>query len=194
MTAAVRVLDLAERRTDPDQVHQTLARSILVDGYDLVLDLTRSAGSYLVDARTGRRYLDMFTFVASSALGMNHPALADDEEFRAELIEAALNKPSNQDMYSVPMARFVETFARVPGDPLLPHLFFVEGGALAVENALKVAFDWKSRHNQAHGIDPELGTRVLHLRGAFHGRSGYNLLLTNTKALSVARLTEVDFA
>ena len=193
MTAAVRVLDLAERQTDPDQVHQVLARSILIDGYDLVLDLTRSAGSYLVDARTGRRYLDMFTFVASSALGMNHPALAEDEEFRAELVEAALNKPSNPDVYSVPMARFVETFARVLGDQSLPHLFFVEGGALAVENALKVAFDWKSRHNQARGVDPELGTQVLHLRGAFHGRSGYTLSLTNTKPISVARFPKFDW-
>jgi L-lysine 6-transaminase len=178
MTAAVRVLDLAERQTDPGQVHETLARSILVDGYDLVLDLTGSAGSYLVDA---------------SALGMNHPALADDDEFRAELVEAALNKPSNPDVYSVPMARFVETFARVLGDPSLPHLFFVEGGALAVENALKVAFDWKSRHNQARGIDPKLGTRVLHLRGAFHGRSGYTLSLTNTKPISVARFPKFDW-
>lgn len=124
---------------------------MLVDGLDIVLDLTRSGGSYLVDAITGRRYLDMFTFVASSALGMNPPALVDDREFHAELMQAALNKPSNSDVYSVAMARFVETFARVLGDPALPHLFFVEGGALAVENALKAAFDWKSRHNQAHG-------------------------------------------
>ena len=62
------------------------------------------------------------------------------------------------------MARFVDTFARVLGDPALPHLFFVDGGALAVENALKVAFDWKSRWNEAHGIDPALGTKVLHLQ------------------------------
>ena len=62
------------------------------------------------------------------------------------------------------MARFVETFARVLGDPALPHLFFVEGGALAVENALKVAFDWKSRKNEAHGIDPRARHQVLHLR------------------------------
>ena len=99
------------------------ARSILADGLDLVLDLDRSAGSYLVDARDGRRYLDMFTFFASSALGMNHPALAYDDEFRAELADAAVNKPSNSDVYSVPMARFVETFARVLGDSALPHLF-----------------------------------------------------------------------
>ena len=179
--------------TEPDRVHEVLARSILVDGFDFVLDLARSAGSYLYDARDGRRYLDMFTFFASSPLGMNHPALADDQEFRAELAQAALNKPSNSDVYSVAMARFVQTFARVLGDPALPHLFFVDGGALAVENALKVAFDWKSRFNEARGIDPALGTRVLHLRGAFHGRSGYTLSLTNTKPVTVARFPKFDW-
>ncbi|UGT90433.1 L-lysine 6-transaminase [Mycobacterium ostraviense] len=193
MTAAVRFSAHIRRPVTPDQVHEVLGRSILVDGLDLVLDLSRSAGSYLVDARTGRRYLDMFTFVASSALGMNHPALAGDEEFRVELTEAALNKPSNSDVHSVAMARFVETFVRVLGDPALPHLFFVEGGAVAVENALKVAFDWKSRHNQARGVDPALGTRVLHLSGAFHGRSGYTLSLTNTKPVTVARFPKFDW-
>ena len=177
----------------PASVHQVLGRSILADGMDLVLDLERSRGSYLVDARTGRRYLDMFTFFASSALGMNHPALADDPAFRAELATAAVNKPSNSDIYTVAMARFVDTFARVLGDPALPHLFFIDGGALAVENALKVAFDWKSRFNEARGLDPALGTKVLHLRGAFHGRSGYTLSLTNTDPIKVARFPKFDW-
>lgn len=185
----------ADRRSavEPADVRAVLARSILADGLDLVLDLERSSGSCLVDARDGKRYLDMFTFFASSALGMNHPALAGDPAFRTELAQAAINKPSNSDVYTVPMARFVDTFARVLGDPDLPHLFFVDGGALAVENALKVAFDWKSRHNEAHGIDPALGTRVLHLRGAFHGRSGYTLSLTNTDPIKVARFPKFDW-
>ncbi len=193
MTAAVRSTVPACQQIEADDIQEVLGRSMLVDGFDLVLDLSQSAGSYLVDARTGRRYLDMFTFFASSALGMNHPGLAEDEQFRAELLEAALNKPSNADVYSVPMARFVQTFVRVLGDPALPHLFFVDGGALAVENALKVAFDWKSRHNQALGIDAGLGTKVLHLRGAFHGRSGYTLSLTNTKPVNVARFPTFDW-
>ena len=171
----------------PADVHAVLGRSMLVDGFDLVLDLGASRGSHLVDARTGRSFLDLFTFYASSALGMNHPALAEDEGFRGDLLEAAMNKPANSDVYSVPMARFVETFARVLGDPALPHLFFVEGGALAVENALKVAFDWKSRWNSAHGRDGRLGTKVLHLRDAFHGRSGYTLSLTNTDPVKTER-------
>ncbi len=177
----------------PADVRPVLSRSILADGLDLVLDIERSHGSYLVDARTGRGYLDMFTFFASSALGMNHPALADDPDFRAELAAAAVNKPSNSDVYSVPMARFVDTFSRVLGDPALPHLFFVDGGALAVENALKVAFDWKSRLNEAQGRSPDLGTKVLHLRGAFHGRSGYTMSLTNTDPNKVARFPKFDW-
>lgn len=177
----------------PADVHTTLARHLLVDGFELVLDPERSRGSWLVDARDGTAYLDLFTFFASSALGMNHPALADDPVFTGELLTAALSKPSNSDVYTVALARFVATFARVLGDPALPHLFFVEGGALAVENALKVAFDWKSRWNEARGIDPALGTRVLHLREAFHGRSGYTLSLTNTDPVKTARYPTFDW-
>ncbi|WP_375503279.1 L-lysine 6-transaminase [uncultured Jatrophihabitans sp.] len=177
----------------PAEVHRTIARHMLADGFDLVLDLDASQGSTLVDARDDTRYLDLFTFFASSALGMNHPALVDDPDFGAELARVAMNKPSNSDIYTVPMARFVDTFARVLGDPDLPHLFFVDGGALAVENALKVAFDWKSRWNEAHGLDPALGTKVLHLENAFHGRSGYTMSLTNTDPNKVARFPKFDW-
>jgi L-lysine 6-transaminase len=183
----------AHRDIAPAQVHETVAQHLLADGFDLVLDLDRSRGSTLCDARDGREYLDLFTFFASSALGMNHPALAEDERFRAELTQAALNKPSNSDVYTVPLARFVDTFARVLGDPALPHLFFIDGGALAVENALKVAFDWKSRWNAAHGIDPALGTKVMHLEHAFHGRSGYTMSLTNTDPVKVERFPKFDW-
>lgn len=169
------------------RVHDVLRAHMLTDGFDLVLDLETSSGAHVVDLRDGTTYLDMFGFFASSALGMNHPALADDGPFRHELATAAINKPSNSDVYTVPMARFVDTFARVLGDPALPHLFFVDGGTLAVENALKVAFDWKSRRNEAAGRDPVLGTRVLHLTEAFHGRSGYTLSLTNTDPTKIAR-------
>ncbi|WP_330232821.1 L-lysine 6-transaminase [Nocardia sp. NBC_00508] len=179
--------------TPAARVHEILSASILADGFDLVLDLRQSRGCRLVDERDGTAYLDMFGFFASNALGMNHPALADDEEFRAELLTAALNKPSNSDIYTVEMARFVETFVRVLGDPRLPHLFFIDGGGLAVENALKIAFDWKSRHNESHGRAPELGTKVLHLTGAFHGRTGYTMSLTNTDPVKTARFPAFDW-
>jgi L-lysine 6-transaminase len=173
-------------------VHEAIGRHMLADGYEMVLDLDASHGSTLVDARDGTRYLDLFTFFASSALGMNHPALITDDA-RDELARVAINKPSNSDVYTVPMARFVETFARVLGDPELPHLFFIDGGGLAVENALKTAFDWKSRWNEAHGIDAALGTKVMHLEQAFHGRTGYTMSLTNTDPNKVARFPKFDW-
>ena len=176
----------------PAEVHTTIARHMLADGFDLVLDLDGSQGSTLVDARDGTEYLDLFTFFASSALGMNHPALTTDDAL-AELGRVAVNKPSNSDIYTVPMARFVETFARVLGDPALPHLFFVDGGGLAVENALKIAFDWKSRRNEAAGRDASLGGKVLHLERAFHGRTGYTMSLTNTDPNKVARFPKFDW-
>ncbi|MGV9663419.1 L-lysine 6-transaminase [Nocardia niigatensis] len=177
----------------PARVHEILSASILADGFDLVLDLSESRGRRLVDARDGTAYLDMFGFFASSTLGMNHPALLGDKHFLAGLTTAALNKPSNSDIYTVEMARFVDTFVRVLGDPRLPHLFFIDGGALAVENALKAAFDWKSRHNEMHGRPAELGTKVLHLTGAFHGRTGYTLSLTNTDPVKTARFPTFDW-
>jgi L-lysine 6-transaminase len=177
----------------PGAVHDTLRRHMLVDGFDLVLDTKASQGSWVVDARDGTRWLDLFSFFASSPLGMNHPALVGDPEFMAELAEVAANKPSNSDIYSTPMAAFVDTFARVLGDPALPHLFFVEGGAPAVENALKTAFDWKRRHNALHGRPEHLGTKVLHLRKAFHGRSGYTMSLTNTDPVKTALFPTFDW-
>ncbi|KAA8886378.1 L-lysine 6-transaminase [Nocardia colli] len=179
--------------TPAARVHEILSASILADGFDLVLDLQESRGCTLVDERDGSSYLDMFGFFASNALGMNHPALAEDADFREELVTAALNKPSNSDIYTVEMARFVETFVRVLGDPRLPHLFFIDGGGLAVENALKIAFDWKSRHNESNGRAPELGTKVLHLTGAFHGRTGYTMSLTNTDPVKTARFPKFDW-
>ncbi|MFF4832700.1 L-lysine 6-transaminase [Streptomyces sp. NPDC001315] len=178
---------------EADQVHARLAEHLLVDGYSFVLDLERSKGSWLVDQVTGRSYLDLFTFYASSPLGFNPPDVTEDPEFCRLLAAVGAGKPSNADAYTTHLVEFVETFARVLGDPELPHLFFVEGGALAVENALKCAFDWKSRRNEAAGRPATLGMKVLHLTAAFHGRSGYTLSLTNTEPVKTERFPVFDW-
>lgn len=171
---------------DAGKVMGTLERHMLVDGFDMVLDLEASQGSQLVDARDGTSYLDMFSYFASNALGMNHPALHTPEA-EERLLRAARHKPSNSDVYTPELAAFVAAFERVLGVDHLPYLFCIEGGALAVENVCKAAFDWKSQHNEDNGRSPELGTQVLHLRHAFHGRSGYTMSLTNTDPRKIAR-------
>ena len=170
-----------------DDVQGRLARHVLTDGFHITLDLHSSHGSWIVDAETGERYLDLYSFFASAPLGINPPGVIRDAEFMAVLAEAAANKPTNPDIYTAHYADFVDVFARVMGDPAMPHMFFIEGGALAVENALKCAFDWKSRHNELRGRSPQLGTKVIHLTNAFHGRSGYTLSLTNTDPVKTDR-------
>ncbi len=163
-----------------NEVHKILKRHMLADGMPIVLDMEESGGVNLVDAVSGKTYIDFFGFFASNALGMNHPKLSQNEEFKGRLLEAALNKVTNSDVYTVHLARFLNTFSRVGIPDYLPHAFFVSGGALAVENALKTAFDWKVRKNLQKGYRGDRGQQVLHFEKAFHGRSGYTLSLTNT--------------
>ena len=163
----------------PAEVHAVLKRRLLADGYDFVLDLERSHGAWLHDARSGRDYLDFCMFFASNPIGYNHPKM-QDPEFLAVLHRVAQLKPSLSDFYGVEYAWFVDTFGRVAMPEHLRYAFFVEGGALGVENALKTAFDWKVRRNRAKGIPGQKGQQIVHFRQAFHGRSGYTLSLTNT--------------
>jgi L-lysine 6-transaminase len=162
----------------PSNVHEILGKHMLVDGYSLVLDLDRSTPFTIFDSREEKEYLDFFTFFASSPFGMNHPKM-NTPEFIQRIGSVAVNKPSNSDLYTVEMAELVETMDRLAIPDYLPHLFFVSGGALAVENALKIAFDWKTRMNLANGKG-EKGGKVIHFANAFHGRTGYTLSLTNT--------------
>jgi L-lysine 6-transaminase len=165
---------------NPADVHSVLSRHMLADGYEIVMDLQKSKGSWLFDSRRGRNVLDFFTNFASVPIGYNHPRL-DNPEFRDKLATAAINKPANSDIYTTYMAEFVETFARIALPPTLnKHIFLIEGGALGIENAVKSAFDWKVRKNFKKGYKEEKGAQIMHLREAFHGRTGYTLSLTNT--------------
>src|SRR5262245_60413617 len=169
----------ASIQVTPDQVHETLARHMLADGFDFVLDLEKSEGVWLWDSRGKKKLMDFFSFFASNPVGMNHPGVKTPE-FTARLHRAALHNVTNSDVYTTEMAEFVETFARHAMKDTFAHSFFVAGGTLGIENALKAAFDWKVRKNFARGYREERGTKVLHFEQAFHGRSGYTLSLTNT--------------
>jgi len=161
---------------DSKNVRATLGKHILADGYEPVMDMEKSHGSWLVDERDGSEYLDMFSMFASGAVGYNHPDILAGKN---RLAAAALYKPTLSDIYNVQYAEFVEAFSNTAIPEYLPHTFFIEGGALGVENALKVAFDWKVRKNMENGKG-EKGGKIIHFKQAFHGRTGYTLSLTNT--------------
>jgi L-lysine 6-transaminase len=157
-------------------VRNTIEKRMLADGFELVIDLKKSHGSWFVDKRDGREYLDLFSMFASMPIGYNHHYLLERaDKFR----DVAINKPTNSDIYSTEMAEFVDTMARIAQPSYLPYAFYVSGGALGIENALKASFDWKVRKNIEKG-NGEIGSKVIHFHGCFHGRTGYTLSLTNS--------------
>lgn len=159
--------------TNPDDVVNVVKSRVLADDNAVVVDLARSSGSWLVDARNGRRYLDCFSQFASQAIGWNHPKMLERSD---RLMAVAVNRVANSDMYTCEYADFVAKFSEFTPD--FKHHFYVCGGALAVENGLKAAFDWKmKRMGLPEERCSELG--VIHLHEAFHGRSGYTMSMTN---------------
>lgn len=169
---------MAQVTVAADQVFGVLRENILVDGFHIVIDLRKSHGSKMVDALTGKEYLDCYTYFATLPIGHNHPKL-EDAGFREVLYQAALANPANSDVYSREYAGFVKTFRDIAVPKEFRYLFFIAGGTLAVENAMKAAFDWKAQKNRERGVEGG-ADKILHFRDAFHGRSGYTLSVTNT--------------
>ena len=159
-----------------NNVKENIGQYMLADGMDYIIDLNKSHGSWLVDGRDSTEYLDLFSMFASMSVGYNHPYMISNKD---RLMQAALNKPTNSDIYSSEMAEFVDTMGRLAQPDYLPYAFYIEGGGLAVENALKAAFDWKVRKNLENG-QSEGGSKIIHFKECFHGRTGYTLSLTDS--------------
>jgi L-lysine 6-transaminase len=182
---------MSEIKVNADQVFPILKENILVDGFHLVIDLEKSHGSTIVSALEGKEYLDCYGYFATLPVGHNHPKMGD-EGFRKTLMTAALANPANSDMYSRQYAAFVKTFRELAVPDEFRYLFFIAGGALAVENAMKAAFDWKAQKNRAQGVEGG-GDKILHFKDAFHGRSGYTLSVTNTDPTKTRDFPKFDW-
>ncbi len=170
----------------PKDVFKTIEKLLLRDGFDIVIDMEKSRGSHVYDAATGTRWLDFYTFFASSPFGMNHPKL-ETPEFKEKIFRTAINKVANSDIYTQEMAEFIRMFGEVAVPEGFNHTFFIDYGTLAVENTFKVAMDWKvskllqaGKITKGEAYDGKVGTKIMHFNEAFHGRSGYTLSVTNT--------------
>ena len=161
-------------------LHDIASKYILVDHFDMVYDIKHSYGNYLYDSKNNKFFLDAFSFIASNPIGHNHPKMSDPA-FEEKLLAAAKVNPSNSDILCNEYVEFLETFFQVAVPNYFRDSFFIAGGSLAVENALKTAFDWKYKKLLERGIKiNENGLKVVHFKNSFHGRSGYTLSLTNT--------------
>ena len=161
-----------------------LEKHILVDGFKLVFDVEKSRGSRFVDAATGRELIDLYSFYASQPVGFNHPYF-ERPEVREDLLRAAESESGLRGCLHNSIRDLRSDFRASNGCACVATVIFIEGGAVAVENALKAAMDWKVRKNLAAGRG-ERGTEIIHFERAFHGRTGYTMSLTNTDPRKVA--------
>lgn len=127
--------------------------SALLDVFSTIpIEPVRGDGVWL-EASDGRRYLDFYGGHAVALLGYGHPALVDALAsqartlfFQSNLVPLAVRERA---------ARALVDF----GPPGLSRVFFVNSGAEANENALRIAFRATGR------------PVAVAIEGAFHGRT-----------------------
>ncbi len=112
----------------------------------------RGEGVHLFTA-SGERYLDLYGGHAVALLGHGHPSLlaALEKQARALMFQSSLTPLEIRDRAAESLVRFAPEG--------LDRVFFVNSGAEANENALRVAFLATGRR------------RVIAVEGAFHGRT-----------------------
>ena len=93
---------------NPKKVREILDKNILADGFEPIIDLDKSHGSWIVDQRNGNELLDMFSMYASGSVGYNHPKIVASKD---KLGSIAVNKTTLSDIYNVYYAEFMQTFA-----------------------------------------------------------------------------------
>lgn len=131
-----------------------------------VMDHSCGQGSTLYDL-DGNRYLDMTSGVAVRALGARYQPLLDFELRTQSVVEEF----PGQDFDHLPQVLLGERLAQLtPGD-FDKQVFFTTSGARAIETAVKAAVDNTHR------------TRFVAFRPAFHGRTGYAMALSASKAV-----------
>jgi len=120
----------------------------------------RGEGAYLFDA-AGNRFLDFYGGHAVALLGYGHPALAEalHAQARSLVFQSGLVPLDVRDRAADSLVRF--------GPPGLSRVFFVNSGAEANENALRIAFRATGRR------------RVVAVEGAFHGRTAASAAVTH---------------
>ena len=144
------------------------------------MDLDRSQGSWLFDARRGRDVLDFFTNFASCPIGYNHPRSTTPSS-ATRIAQAAINKPANSRHLHRPTWRSSSRRSRASPSRRSPqaHVLHRRRRPRHRERA-EDGVRLEDPQEPARRATASSGTQIMHLREAFHGRTGYTLSLTNT--------------
>jgi 4-aminobutyrate aminotransferase len=129
-------------------------------------------GCYLEDV-DGERYLDFTSNIASCPLGYNHSEL---NEIIKRYVNIGAHKIAGQDFYCEEHSQLAEKLLSISNSN--SKVFFINSGAEAVENAIKLAY---RRNGPLPGIS---------CINAFHGRTLGALAFTFSKEVQKANFPE----
>ncbi|MEX0152699.1 acetylornithine transaminase [Microbacterium sp. LMI1-1-1.1] len=154
----------AQRATWQEDAGRDLVRSF----GDRMALFVRGEGAYVWDDQ-GTKYLDFLAGIAVNALGHAHPVFVEAISAQA----ATLAHVSNY-FATPPQLAMAARLKRLAGTGESGRVYFGNSGAEANEAALKLA--------RLHGRGTDR-TRILTLKGGFHGRTMGALALTGKPAL-----------
>lgn len=144
--------------------------------YPLVID--GGQGCTIRDS-DGNQFLDFTSNIGASPLGYGHP---DVMHALVRMAQNGAHKIAGQDFYCREHADLSERFLSILPDGF--RAFFVNSGAEAVENAIKIAY----RKRMAQGLPVLPGVSCT---GAFHGRTLGALSFTFSKPVQKAGFPEL---
>src|SRR5262245_26948963 len=88
-----------QKTLSPSKVLEEIEQHVLLDGFKIVVDLDKSRGSYLYNAVSNKRLIDLYGFFGSMPVGFNHPHF-DDPAVRRDLLRSANVKIADSVVYS----------------------------------------------------------------------------------------------
>jgi len=138
--------------------------------FDINIDFSKSSGSFLFDRNTNKSFLDLHSMFSSLPLGYNHPIF--DESFDEKIKHIARLRVSNNLFFSDELIDFQKKFNSIS---FHNNLHLCSTGALAVESAIKCAFEYCK--------NPE--SIVIGLQNGYHGINSWGLV-TDSNILSVS--------
>lgn len=137
--------------------------------FPLALEIERAEGLYMY-GRDGKRYLDLISGIAVSAIGHRHPDVLN-----------AVRGQLDRYMHLMVYGEFVQSPQTELAAMLTKHLpegldnvFFVNSGSEAIEGALKLAKRYTGR------------TEIVAFKNAYHGSSHGALSITGNEKLKTA--------
>lgn len=129
--------------------------------FDIRIDFMKSHGSYVFDKNTDDEFLDMFCMFSSLPLGYNHSIF--DGSFDEKIKFISRLRMCNNLFDSDELMDFTSVLKEIG---VHENIHFCSTGALAVESALKCAFEYKK--------DPT--ALVLGIKNSYHGINGWGFM------------------